>query len=201
MGRLITELPGLFSRLVDPRSMVSLVWGAVEAGRAPNAIPSDGVMRGTLRIFDRNAWYQAEPLMRSLVEDIVAPSGAKAQVEYIRGVPPVNNDERAVEAQRRAVIAALGPAALTSTEQSMGGEDFAWYLEQVPGALARLGVRPPGAAPFDLHQGTFDIDERALDIGVRYTLALVDEVLAAIGEYLAIDPADFPADRCALTWR
>ena len=54
----------------------------------------------------------------------------------------------------------------------MGGEDFAWYLDQVPGALARLGVRAPGGAAFDLHQGTFDIDEAALDVGVRYTVAL-----------------------------
>jgi amidohydrolase len=59
----------------------------------------------------------------------------------------------------------------------MGGEDFAWYLELVPGALARLGVRAAGMRPFDLHQGTFDIDEAALDIGVRYTCALVDTVL------------------------
>jgi amidohydrolase len=65
------------------------------------------------------------------------------------------------------------------TEQSMGGEDFAWYLDTVPGALARLGVRAPGGAAFDLHQGTFDIDERALDIGVRYTLAVALEALAA----------------------
>ena len=70
-----------------------------------------------------------------------------------------------------------GPAALADTEQSMGGEDFAWYLEQVPGALARLGVRAPGGNQFDLHQGTFDIDESALDVGVRYTVALARAAL------------------------
>jgi amidohydrolase len=59
----------------------------------------------------------------------------------------------------------------------MGGEDFAWYLETVPGALARLGVRRPGSTAFDLHQGTFDIDERALDVGVRYTTAVAVEAL------------------------
>jgi amidohydrolase len=63
----------------------------------------------------------------------------------------------------------------------MGGEDFAWYLESVPGALARLGVRTPGARRFDLHQGTFDIDEDALDIGVRYTVALALEALGSLG--------------------
>ena len=65
-----------------------------------------------------------------------------------------------------AVAAVLGPAAVTSTPQSLGGEDFAWYLHQVPGAMARLGTRTPGAlAGGDLHQPTFDIDERAIGSG------------------------------------
>jgi amidohydrolase len=80
--------------------------------------------------------------------------------------------------QRDAIVSGLGPAALAETVQSMGGEDFAWYLDSVPGAMARLGVRIPGGAPFDLHQGTFDIDERALDVGVRYTVALAQTALA-----------------------
>jgi amidohydrolase len=177
VGRLITDLPGMLSRRVDPRAALSLVWGAVEAGRATNAIPMSGRLRGTLRVLDRDAWDTAEPLVRTLVEQIVAPSGARAQTTYVRGVPPVVNDAAAVEVQRAAVVDALGPGALADTAQSMGGEDFAWYLDSVPGALARLGVRAPGAAPFDLHQGTFDIDERALGIGIRYTVALARAAL------------------------
>ena len=53
------------------------------------------------------------------------------------------------------------------TSQSLGGEDFGWYLERVPGAMARLGVRPPGAPPYDLHQPGFDVDERCIGVGVR----------------------------------
>jgi amidohydrolase len=97
-------------------------------------------------------------------------------------VPPVVNTAAAVGVQRTAVRQALGRGALVDTEQSMGGEDFAWYLEAVPGALARLGVHAPGSTSFDLHQGTFDIDERALDIGVRYTVALVHEALRLLAE-------------------
>jgi amidohydrolase len=93
----------------------------------------------------------------------------------------VVNDAAAAEVQRSAVLTALGPSALVETEQSMGGEDFAWYLEDVPGALARLGVCRPGAPAFDLHQGTFDIDEDALDVGVRYTVALALAALASLG--------------------
>jgi amidohydrolase len=180
IGRLITDLPGVLSRRVDPRAALSLVWGAVEAGRAPNAIPMAGRLRGTLRVFDRSAWDAAQPLVRELVAQLLAPTGVAAEVEYHRGVPPVINAAAAVAVQRAAVTSALGEAALVATEQSMGGEDFAWYLDAIPGALARLGVRAPGAAPFDLHQGTFDIDEAALDVGVRYTVALAHAALAAL---------------------
>ena len=179
LGLVITELPGLLSRRVDPRAALSLVWGAVESGRAINAIPSTGCVKGTLRVFDRDAWDSAESLLRELVEQIVAPTGAKATISYVRGVPPVVNDADAVATQRRAVMRGLGPASLAQTVQSMGGEDFAWYLEHVPGALARLGVRRPGAPVFDLHQGTFDIDEDALGVGVRYTVELARAALLA----------------------
>src|SRR3954451_9083465 len=181
LGRLITDLPGLLSRRVDPRAALSLVWGVVEAGRAANAIPMSGQLRGTLRVFDRDAWDSAAPLVRALVDEIVAPCGVRAETSYHRGVPPVVNDAAAADLQRAAVRSALGPSALVDTEQSMGGEDFAWYLESVPGALARLGVRTAGAPQFDLHQGTFDIDERALEVGVRYTVALASEAVAAAG--------------------
>ena len=180
LGRLITELPGLLSRRVDPRAALSLVWGQVEAGRAANAIPMSGRLRGTLRVFDREAWDAAGDLVRGLVDQIVAPCGVRAETHYVRGVPPVVNDPASVDVQRAAVLSALGPTALTDTEQSMGGEDFAWYLESVPGALARLGVRRPGGAPFDLHQGTFDLDEAALDVGVRYTVALARGALGSL---------------------
>jgi amidohydrolase len=181
LGRLITDLPGLLSRRVDPRAALSLVWGVVEAGRAANAIPRSGTLRGTLRVFDRDAWDGARELVSALVDEIVAPCGVRAQTDYVRGVPPVVNDAAAAEVQRSAVVAALGPSGLVGTEQSMGGEDFAWYLESVPGALARLGVRRAGGRAFDLHQGTFDIDERALDVGVRYTVALALEALGSLG--------------------
>jgi amidohydrolase len=181
LGRLITDLPGALSRRVDPRAALSLVWGHVEAGRAANAIPTAGQLRGTLRVFDRSAWDAAGDLVCALVDEIAAPCGVRAETTYVRGVPPVVNDGTSVEVQRSAVVAALGSGALAETEQSMGGEDFAWYLDSVPGALARLGVRRPGGSAFDLHQGTFDIDEDALDIGVRYTVALALEALGSLG--------------------
>ena len=72
-------------------------------------------------------------------------------------------------------VEALGPDALADTRQSGGGEDFSWYLEEVPGAMARLGVWPGQGPQLDLHQPTFDLDERALAIGVRVMAGIIDQ--------------------------
>jgi amidohydrolase len=166
LGRLITDLPALLSRQVDPRAGMSLVWGAVNAGIAANAIPQRGHLRGTVRVLDRDAWKDAEQLLRSLVERVVATTGADVDVDYVRGVPPVVNDPRAVALLRSAAIETVGSDHVVLSPQSMGGEDFGWFADVLPIALARLGTHG-GGAPLDLHRGTFDVDERALGVGVR----------------------------------
>ncbi|MGB8649279.1 MAG: amidohydrolase [Mycobacteriales bacterium] len=172
LAEVATGVPAALSRLVDPRAGLALVWGHISAGIAPNAIPREGVLRGTLRVLDKAAWQQAPELLERVVHGIVAPYGARATVSYVRGVPPVVNDPAATALLTAAVRAALGPGAGVPTPQSLGGEDFAWYLDHVPGAMARLGVRPPGTArPVDLHQGAFDVDEAAIGVGVRVLVA------------------------------
>jgi metal-dependent amidase/aminoacylase/carboxypeptidase family protein len=82
-------------------------------------------------------------------------------------VPPVVNEEISTRILTHA-IEAIGSDVLCDTRQSGGGEDFSWYLERVPGALARLGVRSVGdTTKRDLHQGDFDLDEGALAVGVE----------------------------------
>ena len=166
LGRLITDLPGLLSRQVDPRSGMSLVWGAVNAGTAANAIPQRGSLRGTVRVLDRELWKDAEGLMRSLVERVAATTGADCDVDYVRGLPPVVNDPRAVALMRAAALETVGSDRVVVTPQSMGGEDFGWFADVLPIALARLGTHP-GGPPLDLHRGTFDVDEQAIGVGVR----------------------------------
>src|SRR3954463_6433247 len=178
LGRLITDLPALLSRQVDPRSGMSLVWGAVSAGVAANAIPQRGNLRGTVRMLDREAWKKAEELMRSLVERVAATTGAGCDVDYVRGLPPVVNDPRAVALMRAAALGTVSSDHVVLTPQSMGGEDFGWFAEVVPIALARLGTHG-GGPPLDLHRGTFDVDERAIGIGVRLLTRAVLHALAA----------------------
>ncbi|MFL6060994.1 MAG: amidohydrolase [Marmoricola sp.] len=167
LGKLVTELPAVLSRRLDPRAGVSVVWGVVQAGSAMNAIPSVGRAAGTVRMLDAVAWAEAEAHVRETVEQIVAPYGVTGSTTYIRGVPPVVNATGATATMGHGVLDVLGETGLVSTTQSLGGEDFAWYLEQVPGAMARLGTRTPGGPTYDLHQGDLRIDERAIPIGAK----------------------------------
>ncbi|OZM75052.1 N-acyl-L-amino acid amidohydrolase [Amycolatopsis antarctica] len=177
LGSVITGLPALLSRRVDPRSGTVLVWGAVHAGEAANAVPMNGMLRGTLRTADRETWRTLEPLVASSVESLLAPTGVGFELDYRRGVPPVVSDQDSTAILRAGAEAALGDDALAGTEQSSGGEDFGWYLEHVPGAFARLGVWPGDGPMRDLHQPTFELDERALLTGTRL---MVHSALAAL---------------------
>jgi amidohydrolase len=167
IGLLITQLPLLLTRQVDPRSGTVLVWGAVQAGEAANAIPQHGVLRGTLRTADHATWGKLEEKVRTLVGSLLAPTGVGYVLEHIRGVPPVVNEAVSSGMLADAAVTVGGPEAATGTEQSSGGEDFAWYLEHVPGAMARLGVWSGHGRMYDIHQPTFVLDERALPFGVR----------------------------------
>ena len=172
LGTVVTGLPGMLSRRIDPRTGTVMVWGAVSAGRAPNAIPQTGMMTGTVRTGDHETWEMLEPLVREIVHGLLAPTGVRYQLNYRRGVPPVVNDEVSTRMFEDA-IRTVGPDALADTPQSGGGEDFSWYLEEVPGAMARLGVWSGVGEQLDIHQPTFDLDERALGIGVRVLSSLV----------------------------
>jgi amidohydrolase len=171
LGTLVTQLPAALSRRLDPRAGASVVWGMVRSGSARNVIPSTGEAAGTVRMLDAVAWNHAEELVRQIIEQLLAPYGVTAEVDYVRGVPPVVNEERATRMLGAAVEAVLGEDAPVPTAQSLGGEDFAWYLESVPGAMGRLGTRTPGGPTYDLHQGDLRIDERAVAIGAKVLAA------------------------------
>jgi amidohydrolase len=177
LATLVTEMPAALSRRVDPRAGLSLVWGRITSGSAANAIPARGEAEGTLRCLDASAWRLAAELIPTLAEQLIAPYGVQVSTEVTHGVPPVMNDAAAIEVLQRVVVETMGPGAVAPTDQSLGGEDFAWYLEHVPGAMARLGVRPAGVdSAADLHTPGFNPDEDAIAVGmtVLASCALLD---------------------------
>jgi amidohydrolase len=177
LGKVITELPAIVSRRLDPRAGVSLVWGMVRAGSAPNVIPGRGHVAGTVRMLDAVAWAEVEALVRGVIDEIVSPYGIEAIVDYRRGVPPVFNDPESTRILGRAIDHTLGPEGRVATTQSLGGEDFGWFLDRVPGAMARLGTRTPGGPTYDLHQGNLRVDDRATAIASR---VLAEAALGAL---------------------
>jgi amidohydrolase len=179
LAKVTTELPAVLSRRMDPRAGVSVVWGVISAGAAPNVIPDTGLVAGTVRILDAVAWADCEKLVREVVHELVHPYGVRAQVDYQRGVPPVVNEPVSNRILARAVLDVLGEGGQVVAPQSLGGEDFGWYLEQVPGAMMRLGTRSPGGPTYDLHQGNLRVDERAIGIGARL---LAGAALGALAE-------------------
>jgi len=165
LGQVITQVPAVLGRRLDPRSGVNLTWGAVRAGTVHNAIPATGTVMGTLRCLDVRAWERASAVFEQAVADVVHPLGVEVEVKHQRGVPPVENRAESTAVLEAAAHDMLGPEAVRLTEQSLGGEDFAWYLTRVPGAMARLGTRTPGGRTYDIHQGDLRVDERAVEAG------------------------------------
>src|SRR3954447_6723388 len=180
LGTLVTQTQLVLSRRVDPRSGVSMMWGKITAGSAPNAIPSSGQVLGTLRALTTPGWDQAKAMLPELVTQLVAPFGVDARIAINEGTPPGVNAQSGIDRLAAAGEAMLGPDGITVTEQSLGGEDFSWMLRQVPGAMARLGVRTAGSATWpDIHHPSFRVDESCIGVGVR--------VLADVASSPAID--------------
>ena len=168
LAELIEGVTAVVDRRIDPRTGTVLTWGSVQAGgSAPNIIPDSGELWGTLRSADREVWAEAETLVREAVDSIVAPYGVRVDVDYVQGVPPVVNDDECADLAAQAVESVLGPDGVGTADQSSGGEDFAWYTEEIPGIYLRLGVWDGESEQTDLHHPAFVLDERVLPIGAR----------------------------------
>ncbi|MCX4674728.1 amidohydrolase [Streptomyces sp. NBC_01433] len=167
-ARVATDVPALLARRTDARSGLAVTWGRLETGHICNVIPQHAELSGTVRCLDLAAWREAPDLVHSAIDEVAGMHGAKTVINYVRGVPPVVNDAETIGLLDAAMTERRGSYAIEDTEQSLGGEDFSWYLEQVPGAMARLGVRTPGdTRGLDLHRGNFDVDEEAITVGVE----------------------------------
>ncbi|MGM7669483.1 amidohydrolase [Microbacterium sp. A93] len=180
LSAIAVHVPAVLNRRIDVRSAVSVVWGQINAGAAPNAIPGSGYLAGTMRCLDAEVWESAGDLLDEVVQEVARPFGVKVHLEHIRGVPPVVNTEAETDLIEDAARYELGSRAIQLTPQSMGGEDFAWMTQLVPGAMLRLGTRTPGGPVYDLHMGDYAPDERAIGVGMRIFTAAALRTLAGV---------------------
>ncbi len=159
-AELVTVLQSVVSRSVDPLKPAVLSFGSVHGGAAYNIIPGEVKLAGTVRTFDLKVQALIKARMREIIDGTCRAQGAEADFEYEDGYPPLVNDPASVDFALRVAGEALGEESLLALEPVMGGEDFACYLQEVPGAFLFVGAGD--GTKFPHHHPAFDFDERAL---------------------------------------
>ena len=197
LAKVVTDVPAVLSRRLDPRAGAALVWGSIHSGGAHNVIPSLGPGRR----------HPPHARREHLGRRRAPPRGRRP-----RGRQAVCRAGRRARSPRACPRSSTTPAASTrsrqrstgtgsfvaQTPQSLGGEDFAWYLTHVPGAMARLGTRAPGGPTYDLHRGDLVIDEGAIVVGARTLAGVVFSAaaqLAGTSTIAGVAPLGAVADR------
>jgi amidohydrolase len=177
-ARVATALPVQVAQ-DEPEGSLALVFGAIQAGDAANVVPTSALLRGSVRTTDAQRWHDAERVVTEALASLVDDPRVQVECRYRRGVPPVINDADAAARAQAVTADVLGAEHVVVPPRSRGGDSFAWYLQQVPGCYLRLGVHDPttGADRLDLHSGDFDVDDRAIGVGIEVMVALVQDHL------------------------
>ncbi|TWT33315.1 M20 metallopeptidase family protein [Blastopirellula retiformator] len=171
-AQLINALYLSIPRVTDSQDAVVLSFGRIYGGENLNVIPEQVELLGTLRTLDRDVRQRTIDHMHRVIEGVERATDTSIAIHFDVGTGAVINEAKPISHLKTAIVESFGHEAIYEIPRaSMGGEDFAFYLEHVPGAMARLGCRSPSldVAPL-LHSPLFDIDEAVLAIGAR-TLA------------------------------
>ena len=166
---IVMSLQTIVSREVNPLypSIVSI--GQIEGGTVPNAVAENAWLCGTIRTTQEVVRKQIIAGIKRIVNAAGRLHNADIKVDIIKGYPAVTNTCNESEIARTAVKNIIGGEALVDAQfASMGGEDFSFYLEKIPGCLVRLGAQKEGFANIPAHSSTFDFDENALGVGAAF---------------------------------
>lgn len=163
---LITAIQTIVARKLNPATPGVVTVGRITAGNAPNVIPDRASLAGTIRAVDRASRKLMIDELRRLAEQIGAAHGITATVNIPEGTPPLVNPDQATAWSRTAVTRVLGADALVPLGfLNLAGEDFAYYLERMPGCFLRVGAREAGAAPIPAHSPRFYAAEDSIFVG------------------------------------
>ena len=162
-NQIMNQYYQLTGRITDARNPAVLTICKMEGGEAHNVIPETAQFGGTLRSVNQGDRETIRSNMRRIAEQFGDMYGASVELDFEDGAPPVMNDENAVRNVAVSVSEMFGDKAIYKIPQtSMGGEDFAYYLQELPGAFIRVGTSSGRKTSFPLHHHHFDIDERPL---------------------------------------
>jgi hippurate hydrolase len=168
-GLLITALQTLVSREIDPVHPSVITIGRVEAGSAPNVIAETARLEGSIRTTVGAVREHLHSGIRRMARALGELHNAALEVEIQPGYPPVVNTRDEAALAERAARQVVGEGGVMHPEHpSMGSEDFAYYLEKVPGCYVRFGARPEDAEYVPLHSPSFSIDEGVLRVGATF---------------------------------
>ncbi len=163
---LVTAIQTIVARKLNPATPGVVTVGHISAGNAPNVIPDRALLRGTVRAVEPASRRMMLQELRTLAESIAAAHGVRASVEIPEGTPPLVNPERAAAWGREAVARVLGPQALVPLGfLNLAGEDFAYYLERIPGCFLRVGAREKGGEAIPAHSPRFYPAEESIFVG------------------------------------
>ncbi|MFZ5816284.1 MAG: M20 metallopeptidase family protein [Bacillota bacterium] len=178
--QIITLLQQVVARNVSPFQQAVITVGMIHGGTAPNVIPDEVTFKATVRTMDPEVRKLMPRRIEEVVKGVCDAAGATYRFHYDPGYPVLINDLQMTELARRAALAVLEPGQVQGMAPSMGGEDFAYYLEKVPGTFARLGAMAPGATkPYGLHTSRLLIDEECIAVGTAYYISVVQQYLMA----------------------
>lgn len=163
-SNLVLSLQQIVSRRTDPIMPTVLSFGKIYSdGGATNVIPEKVYLEGTLRTFNEKWRFEAHTIIKEMTEQICKAMGGTAEVNIVVGYPFLDNDASLTESLKNHAALYLGNDNVVELPPRMGAEDFAFYSQIMPASFYRLGTKNPNAT--GLHSPTFDIDEKALEIG------------------------------------
>jgi len=176
-SHVVVAAQSIVSRFLDPLKPAVVSFTMVHGGTTHNIIPDSVTLTGTVRTLDADVQRAAKRRLREVCEETCRSFGASAEFTYEEGYPPVVNDAEMIDLVARVARREFGEGTYATMEPVMGGEDFAYFLQRVPGAFVMLGMGDN--QPYPHHNVRFDIDERALPIGVQLMTEVALEMMAA----------------------
>ena len=159
-SHLVVNIQSIVSRNVDPLKPVVVSFGTVKGGTINNIIPNEVSLTGTVRTFDPDLQALAEKRLMEITEGTCKAFGAVSEFKYEKGYIPLINDATMADFVLEMVKKTLGKESIKTIDPVMGGEDFAYFLQKVPGAFFFFGMGD--GIEFSHHHPGFDIDEKAL---------------------------------------
>ena len=166
-SHLIVSLQQIISRNKNPLSPSVLSICSIQGGHTTNVIPSEVKLMGTFRAMDEEWRFRAHDLIRKNAIGLVESMGGEIDLHIDIGYPTVDNDPVFTETAWKQADAFMGKENVLETEMRMGAEDFGYYTQVIPGCFFRLGVRNEAKGiVHNVHTPLFDIDERAIEIGM-----------------------------------